>query len=209
MYPEIFPISGYHRPHSAEQLLCKLFLRKTFRKYCWNITAFIASCWFGNFEPRLFYFVFLTSTHADVIHCAHVIPSVLLQFIWDSHKQTTQKRDKITREALSHLSVPQKGPFDLERKTMIWFLTISVLLWSDIPAEPPILPDLFCVILSLCFFSPRLHFTVTHLRYPPPFSQGNITYHPLVLGDNCKTHITASAPAASSDDKSLSGWSCI
>lgn len=78
------------------------------------------------------FFISLLNTHTSKIHCAHLIPSVAV-YLRFTHTGTG-KGDKITLRGLSRLSIPQMDPFDLERKRIIWFLTESVLLWSDIPA---------------------------------------------------------------------------
>lgn len=125
----------YRRPHPARYPVCKLLLRTAFRKYFCNRTAFTASCWFGNFEPHLFYVFHFSPehTHKQNSLCSPNPFCSVAVYLRFTHTGTG-KGDKITLRGLSRLSIPQMGPFDLERKRIIWFLTESVLLWSDIPA---------------------------------------------------------------------------
>lgn len=44
-------------------------------------------------------FISLLNPHTSKIHCAHLIPSVLLLFIWDSHTQALEREIKSPWEA--------------------------------------------------------------------------------------------------------------
>lgn len=98
--------------------------------------------------------------------CSHNSLCSVAVFVWDSHMHTNLRgrQNHSGWEVLSCLSVSQMGPFDVERKRIIWFLTENVLLWSYFSAVTHSPIDLFSVMFSFCFPSSLSYFTVTHLR---------------------------------------------